>query len=272
MTNKIIQTSNLKRSKKLKAFDRLLTIMDQLRESCPWDKKQTMKSLRNLTIEEAYELSEAIIDGDLKEVEKELGDLMLHLTFYAKLGSEKNAFDMETVLNGICDKLIRRHPHIYSDTKVENEDTVKKNWEKIKLKEMGNTSVLGGVPRSLPALIKAMRIQEKASGIGFDWEKESQIWDKIEEEIKEFKVELQAKTKNIKRVNEEFGDILFSLINYARFQGIDPEEALEKTNKKFIKRFQYLEKQSKKTGKLLTEMTLLEMDAYWENAKKNIDE
>jgi XTP/dITP diphosphohydrolase len=272
MTNKIIQTSNLKRSKKLKAFNRLLTIMDQLRESCPWDKKQTMESLRNLTIEEAYELSEAIIDGDLKEVEKELGDLMLHLTFYAKLGSEKNAFDMETVLNGICDKLIRRHPHIYSDTKVEDEDTVKKNWEKIKLKEMGNTSVLGGVPQSLPALIKAMRIQEKASGIGFDWEKESQIWDKIEEEIKEFKVELQAKTKSIKRVNEEFGDILFSLINYARFQGIDPEDALERTNKKFIKRFQYLEKQSKKTGKLLTEMTLLEMDAYWENAKKNIDE
>ena len=264
-------TSNLKRSKKLTAFNRLLTIMDQLRKSCPWDRKQTMESLRHLTIEETYELSDAIIDGNLKEIEKELGDLMLHITFYAKLGSEKHAFDMETVLNGLCDKLIRRHPHIYGNTKAEDEDTVKKNWEIIKLKEVENTSVLGGVPRSLPAMIKAMRIQEKASGIGFDWEEESQIWAKIEEEIKEFKAELEVKKENSKRQYEEFGDVLFSLINYARYQGINPEEALERTNKKFIKRFQYLEKKSKKDGKLLSKMTLSEMNMHWERAKKEID-
>ena len=264
-------TSNLKRSKKLTAFNRLLTIMDQLRKSCPWDRKQTMESLRHLTIEETYELSDAIIDGNLKEIEKELGDLMLHITFYAKLGSEKHAFDMETVLNGLCDKLIRRHPHIYGNTRAEDEDTVKKNWEIIKLKEVENTSVLGGVPRSLPAMIKAMRIQEKASGIGFDWEEESQIWAKIEEEIKEFKAELEVKKENSKRQYEEFGDVLFSLINYARYQGINPEEALERTNKKFIKRFQYLEKKSKKDGKLLSKMTLSEMNINWERAKKEID-
>ena len=271
MTKKIIHTPNFKRSEKLKAFNRLLTIMDQLRENCPWDKKQTMESLRHLTIEETYELSNAIIEGDLKEVEKELGDLMLHITFYAKLGSEKHAFNMETVLNGICDKLIRRHPHIYGNTKAEDDDTIKKNWEKIKLKEKENKSVLGGVPQSLPAMIKAMRIQEKASGIGFDWEKKSQIWSKIEEEIKEFKAELNVKTENSKRKNEEFGDLLFSLINYARFQGINPEDALERTNKKFIKRFQYLETKSRKKGKLLTEMSLSEMNVYWEKAKKNVN-
>ena len=271
MTEKKIPTANLKRSDELKAFNRLLTIMDQLRENCPWDKKQTMESLRHLTIEETYELSDAIIDGDLKEIEKELGDLMLHLIFYAKLGSEKRAFDIETVLKEICDKLIRRHPHIYGDATAENEDKVKSNWEKIKLKETGNTSVLGGVPRSLPAMIKAMRIQEKASGIGFDWEKGSQVLAKIEEEIKEFKIELQEKTKKSQQINEEFGDILFSLINYARFQGIDPEEALERTNKKFIKRFKYLEKKSKEKGKLIAEMTLLEMNVHWEDAKKDID-
>ena len=269
MTKKIINYSDLERSDKLAAFDRLLTIVDELRENCPWDKKQTMESLRHLTIEETYELSDAILESDLEEVKEELGDLMLHLTFYARLAAEKKAFDMASVLNGICDKLIRRHPHIYGDTLAEDEATVKANWEQIKLKEKGNTSVLGGVPRSLPALVKAMRIQEKASGVGFDWENGDQVWDKVEEEIKEFKAETQAETVNSQRKNEEFGDVLFSLINYARFQDINPEEALERTNKKFIKRFQYLERASKREGKSLAEMTLSEMDIYWEEAKKN---
>ena len=269
MTKKIINYSDLERSDKLAAFDRLLTIVDELRENCPWDKKQTMESLRHLTIEETYELSDAILEGNLEEVKEELGDLMLHLTFYARLAAEKKAFDMASVLNGICDKLIRRHPHIYGDTLAEDEATVKANWEQIKLKEKGNTSVLGGVPRSLPALVKAMRIQEKASGVGFDWENGNQVWDKVEEEIKEFKAETQVETVNSQRKNEEFGDVLFSLINYARFQDINPEEALERTNKKFIKRFQYLERASKREGKSLAEMTLSEMDIYWEEAKKN---
>ncbi len=269
MTKKIINYSDLERSDKLAAFDRLLTIVDELRENCPWDKKQTMESLRHLTIEETYELSDAILESDLEEVKEELGDLMLHLTFYARLAAEKKAFDMASVLNGICDKLIRRHPHIYGDTLAEDEATVKANWEQIKLKEKGNTSVLGGVPRSLPALVKAMRIQEKASGVGFDWENGNQVWDKVEEEIKEFKAETQVETVNSQRKNEEFGDVLFSLINYARFQDINPEEALERTNKKFIKRFQYLERASKREGKSLAEMTLSEMDIYWEEAKKN---
>ena len=269
MTKKIINYSDLERSDKLAAFDRLLTIVDELRENCPWDKKQTMESLRHLTIEETYELSDAILEGDLEEVKEELGDLMLHLTFYARLAAEKKVFDMASVLNGICDKLIRRHPHIYGDTLAEDEATVKANWEQIKLKEKGNTSVLGGVPRSLPALVKAMRIQEKVSGVGFDWENGDQVWNKVEEEIKEFKAENQAETVNSKRKNEEFGDVLFSLINYARFQDINPEEALERTNKKFIKRFQYLERASKREGKSLAEMTLSEMDIYWEEAKKN---
>ena len=269
MTKKIINYSDLERSDKLAAFDRLLTIVDELRENCPWDKKQTMESLRHLTIEETYELSDAILESDLEEVKEELGDLMLHLTFYARLAAEKKAFDMASVLNGICDKLIRRHPHIYGDTLAEDEATVKANWEQIKLKEKGNTSVLGGVPRSLPAMVKAMRIQEKASGVGFDWENGNQVWDKVEEEIKEFKAETQVETVNSQRKNEEFGDVLFSLINYARFQDINPEEALERTNKKFIKRFQYLERASKREGKSLAEMTLSEMDFYWEEAKKN---
>ena len=269
MTKKIINYSDLERSDKLAAFDRLLTIVDELRENCPWDKKQTMESLRHLTIEETYELSDAILEGNLEEVKEELGDLMLHLTFYARLAAEKKAFDMASVLNGICDKLIRRHPHIYGDTLAEDEATVKANWEQIKLKEKGNTSVLGGVPRSLPAMVKAMRIQEKASGVGFDWENGNQVWDKVEEEIKEFKAETQVETVNSQRKNEEFGDVLFSLINYARFQDINPEEALERTNKKFIKRFQYLERASKREGKSLAEMTLSEMNIYWEEAKKN---
>ena len=255
-----------KRKQKLAAFDRLLTIMDQLRNLCPWDKNQTIESIRHLTIEETYELSDAILDNDLVEVKKELGDLMLHMVFYAKMGEEKGAFDMADILNGIAEKLIYRHPHIYADEKVDDEKTVLENWEKLKLKEKGNKSVLGGVPKSLPALIKAQRIQEKARGVGFDWDKKSQVWDKVEEEIAEFKQEEQAGNKE--KATEEFGDLLFSLINYARFNKINPEEALERTNKKFIKRFQHLEKASKADGKTLSEMTLEEMDTYWNAAKK----
>jgi MazG family protein len=255
-----------KRPQKLEAFDRLLTIMDQLRMLCPWDQKQTIESIRHLTIEETFELSDAILEGDLQEVKKELGDIMLHLVFYARMADEQKAFDVADVLNGICDKLINRHPHIYADVQADDEEAVKANWEKIKLKEKGNVSVLGGVPKSLPALIKAMRIQEKARGIGFDWDKKSQVWAKVQEEIEEFKQEEEV--GNQEKATEEFGDVLFSLINYARFNNINPEEALEKTNKKFIKRFQYLEEESKKAGKNLGDMTLKEMDAYWEKAKK----
>lgn len=251
-----------KRAEKLKAFDRLLTIMDELRENCPWDKKQTLESLRHLTIEETYELSDAIVENDLEEVKKELGDLMLHMVFYSRIGSEKAAFDVTDVLNQVCDKLIRRHPHIYGDVNAEDEETVKANWEKIKLTEKGNQSVLGGVPKSLPALVKAMRIQEKARGAGFDWDRQEQVWEKVKEEMGEF----EAETEQEKQAGE-FGDLLFSLINYARFVDINPEEALERTNKKFIKRFQYLESESKKDGKHLEQMSLEEMDAYWERAK-----
>ncbi|WP_258103038.1 nucleoside triphosphate pyrophosphohydrolase [Marinoscillum sp. MHG1-6] len=261
---------DLNRSNKLKAFDRLLTIMDELRENCPWDKKQTMETLRHLTIEETYELGDAILDDDLEEVKKELGDLMLHMAFYARIGDEKGAFDMADVLNEVCEKLIRRHPHIYGDVKAEDEKAVKENWEKIKLKEKGNKSVLGGVPGSLPAMVKAMRIQEKAKGAGFDWEKKEQVWEKVEEEMQEFKSEFNIEDEtqvNKERAQNEFGDLLFSLINYSRFIDINPEEALERTNKKFIKRFTYLETQSKKDGKRLDEMSLAEMDEYWERAK-----
>lgn len=254
------------RKRKLAAFDRLLTIMDQLRTLCPWDQKQTIESIRHLTIEETFELSDAIMEGDLNEVKKELGDLMLHMVFYARMADEQKAFDMTDVLNGICDKLINRHPHIYADVEAKDESAVKANWEKIKLKEKGNVSVLGGVPKSLPALIKAMRIQEKARGVGFDWDNKAQVWDKVEEEMEEFKQEEEA--GNHEKATEEFGDVLFSLINYARFTNINPEEALEKTNRKFIKRFQHLEARSKEEGKQLGEMTLDEMDAYWEEAKK----
>jgi MazG family protein len=259
------------RAEKLQAFDRLLTVMNELRENCPWDKKQTLETLRHLTIEETYELSDAILEGDLKEVKKELGDLMLHNVFYARIASEQNAFDVADVLNGICDKLIERHPHIYSDVVAEDEQTVKSNWEKIKLKS-GNKSVLEGVPKSLPALVKAIRIQDKARGVGFDWEKKEQVWEKVEEEMQEFKKEFQGnagsgEATNQEKVMAEFGDLLFSLVNYARFINIDPEEALERTNKKFIKRFQYLETESAKEGKKMGEMTLAEMDAYWNKAK-----
>jgi MazG family protein len=271
MTRIINKRTDTNRAEKLAAFDRLLTIMDELRENCPWDKKQTLETLRHLTIEETYELSDAIIEGDLEEIKKELGDMMLHMVFYARIGEEKGAFDIATVLDGICDKLIYRHPHIYGDTEVADEQEVKENWEKLKLKEKGNQSVLGGVPTSLPALVKAMRIQEKARGVGFDWDNEDQVWEKVQEELEEFKQEIKPDhggEPNLNNAKAEFGDLLFSLVNYARFVDINPEEALERTNKKFIKRFQYLETASKKDGKMLGEMTLNEMDAYWNEAKK----
>ena len=253
----------------LTAFDRLLTIMNDLRENCPWDKKQTLESLRHLTIEETYELSDAILGNDMNEIKKELGDVMLHLVFYARIASETNAFTITDVLNSICDKLINRHPHIYSDTNVNNEDDVKRNWEQIKLKE-GNKSVLGGVPASLPALVKASRIQEKARGIGFDWENKGQVWEKVEEEMQEFRQEYNAEDDTAidqERAEGEFGDLLFSLINYASFVNINPENALEKTNRKFIKRFQHLENRARENGKQLQDMTLAEMDVYWNEAK-----
>ena len=253
------------RATQLQAFDRLLTIMDELREQCPWDQKQTMETLRPLTIEETYELGDAILDADLKEVKGELGDLLLHIVFYAKIGSETNDFDISDVINGICEKLIHRHPHIYSDVKVKDETEVKQNWENLKLKE-GKLSVLQGVPKSLPALVKACRIQEKVAGVGFDWEHSDQVWSKVEEEIGELKEEIV--NKNQDAIEDEFGDVLFSLINYARFLNINPENALERTNKKFIKRFQYLEKKAKGLQKSLSEMTLAEMDVYWDEAKK----
>ncbi len=251
---------------KLKAFERLLVIMDELREKCPWDKKQTIESLRHLTIEETYELADAILDNDLPNIKKELGDVLLHIVFYARIASETNDFDIADVINSLCEKLISRHPHIYGDVKVENEQDVKENWEKLKLKE-GNKSVLGGVPNSLPSLIKASRIQEKARAVGFDWEKPEQVFEKVQEEIAEFKHEVDSKASK-EKIEGEFGDVLFSLINYARFVGINAEDALEKTNKKFIKRFQYLESEATKIGKPLSEMTLTEMDVYWNKAKE----
>lgn len=251
---------------KLKAFERLLNIMDDLREKCPWDKKQTLESLRKLTIEETYELADAIVDNDLEEIKKEIGDIMLHMVFYAKIGSEKGAFDIADSLNAICDKLIFRHPHIYGDVKVSGEEEVKSNWEKLKLKE-GKKSVLEGVPKSLPSMVKANRIQEKARGVGFDWENPNQVWDKVQEELIELKTEIDQKA-DYSRIEDEFGDVFFSLINYARFHDIDPETALERTNKKFIYRFQFLEKEAQKKGKQLHDMTLAEMDEIWEESKK----
>ena len=247
------------------AFERLLTIMDELRAGCPWDQKQTLESLRHLTIEEVYELGDAILDHDLEEIKKELGDILLHVVFYAKIGSEKNAFDIADVLNGICDKLIHRHPHIYGDVKVADEQEVKANWEKLKLKE-GKKSVLEGVPKSLPAMVKAQRIQEKARGVGFDWDHEDQVWEKVNEELEEFREACESGDEQHQM--EELGDLFFSIINYARFKNINPEEALERTNKKFIQRFQFLETESAKDGKSLSDMTLEEMDHYWNLAKK----
>ncbi len=253
------------RKEQLQAFDRLLTIMDELREQCPWDKKQTMETLRHLTIEETYELGDAILEKDLNEVKGELGDLLLHIVFYAKIGSETNDFDIADVANQICEKLISRHPHIYGDVKVANEEEVKQNWEKLKLKE-GKNSVLEGVPKSLPALVKANRIQDKVAGVGFDWEKPEQVFEKLQEELGELQHEVEA--ENQEKMEAEFGDVLFSMINYARFLKIDPENALERTNKKFIKRFQYLEEKARAGGKALRDMTLAEMDVYWNEAKK----
>lgn len=243
--------------------------MDELREKCPWDRKQTIDSLRHLTIEETFELSDAILENDLEEVRNELGDILLHIVFYSKIGSEKNVFDISSVINAVCEKLIRRHPHIYGDVSAQDEDAVKRNWEKIKLQENENKTVLGGVPRSLPALIKAMRIQEKARGAGFDWEEKHQVWEKVEEEMGEFKEQYNVEEENLdkEKASAEFGDLLFSLINYARFIDINPEEALEKTNRKFIHRFQYLEQAVKNQNKSLEDLTLKEMDLLWDEAK-----
>lgn len=252
------------------AFGRLLEVLHTLRRDCPWDKKQTMQSLRHLSIEELYELTDAILENDLPEIKKELGDLMMHLVFYAKIAEEQKAFDITDVLNSVCEKLISRHPHIYGDVTVANEEDVKRNWEQLKLKE-GNKSVLSGVPISLPAMVKAYRIQDKVKGVGFDWENKAQVWEKVEEELQEFKDEFnieESEAVDLEKAEGEFGDLLFSLINYARFLNINPESALEKTNKKFIKRFSYLEEQSQKDGKALKDMSLSEMDAYWNEAKK----
>lgn len=248
---------------KLDAFARLLTIMDELREQCPWDRKQTFQSLRNLTIEETYELADAILNEDLPEIKEEIGDLLLHMVFYAKIADEKDAFDIADALNAVCDKLINRHPHIYGDVIADDEDTVKKNWEQLKLQE-GKKSVLGGVPRSLPAMVKAYRMQEKTKQVGFEWENKAQVWDKVVEEIEEFR-EASEQGFSQEKKEEEFGDVLFSLINYARFENIDPETALERVNQKFKQRFEYIEANASRS---LTEMSLEEMDALWEEAKR----
>jgi len=255
----------------LAAFGRLLSIMNDLRAGCPWDKKQTLESLRYLTIEETYELSDAILEKDMNGIKKELGDLMLHLVFYAKIGSETGDFDIKDVLDSISEKLIERHPHIYGKVKVTNAEDVKNNWEKIKMREKDRKSVLDGVPKSLPAMVKAFRMQEKARGVGFDWENASQVWEKVNEEVNEEIQELQDEVKNDdnERMEKEFGDLLFSLINYARFIGVNPEDALERTNKKFIQRFKYIEEQTNRQGKQLKELTLKEMDAFWDEAKKD---
>lgn len=256
---------------RLTAFQRLLTIMDELREQCPWDRKQTLETLRPLTIEETYELGDAILNNDLDEVKKELGDLILHIVFYARIGKEKGAFDIADVCNAICEKLIVRHPHIYGDVKVKDEEEVKANWEKIKLAEKAKEGkaapggVLDGVPRGLPSMVKAIRIQDKARGVGFDWEKPEQVWEKVEEELGELRAEVAAgSTKQL----DELGDVLFSLVNYARFLKLDPDEALERTNMKFIQRFKFLEEGARRDGKKLGEMTLAEMDEYWNKAKE----
>jgi XTP/dITP diphosphohydrolase len=251
---------------KKEAFGRLLIIMDELREQCPWDKKQTLETLRHLTIEETYELADAILSNDMDELKGEIGDIMLHMVFYSKIASEKGSFDVADVLHAVCDKLVHRHPHIYSDTKAETEEEVKANWEKLKLME-GKTSVLQGVPKGLPAMVKAARIQEKVRGVGFDWENKDQVFEKVREEIEELKVEVDS---NSSKIEEEFGDVLFSLINYARFIGVNPENALERTNQKFIHRFQEMEQLLKSDGMKMDEMQLAQMDEYWEKAKLNI--
>ncbi len=248
----------------LESFERLLDIMDELREKCPWDRKQTFETLRHLTIEETYELADAIIENDTDEIKKEVGDLLLHIVFYAKIGSEENAFDIKSVIDSLNEKLIRRHPHIYGDEKVENSEQVKENWEQIKLKE-GRKSTLSGVPKTLPALVKAYRIQDKARGVGFDWDNSQQVWEKVEEEIEELKEEVRNNNKE--KIEQEFGDTLFALINYARFIDVNPETALERTNKKFINRFQFIEEKALLQGRSLKDMTLEEMDKIWNEAK-----
>ena len=253
------------REKQLEALDRLLTIMDELRAQCPWDKKQTMESLRYLTIEETYELGDAILEGNMDEIKKELGDLLLHIFFYAKIGSESEDFDIADVAHDMSEKLIQRHPHIYGDVEVQDEEDVKRNWEAIKLRE-GKKSVMQGVPAGLPALVKANRIQDKAAGVGFDWEQPEQVFEKVQEELLELQEEIP--TAQTERIEAEFGDVLFSLVNYARFIGVNPENALERTNKKFIDRFTYLETKAKEDGKSLKEMSLAEMDSLWNEAKK----
>ena len=253
------------RAQQLEAIDRLLTIMDELREQCPWDRKQTFESLRHLTIEETYELCDAILYRNLEEIKNELGDLLLHIAFYSKLGSEEKAFDIADVATSISDKLVHRHPHVYGDVTVQDEEEVKKNWEALKLKE-GKTSVLEGVPKVLPALVKAQRIQDKVAGVGFDWEHPEQVWDKVQEELAELNTEVKNGSK--KSIEAEFGDVLFSMINYSRFLKINPDTALERTNQKFTKRFQYLEQHVQKIGKTLHEMSLDEMEVIWQEAKK----
>jgi len=257
--------ANKKRKEQLEAFGRLLDIMDELRVKCPWDKIQTFESIRNLTIEEVYELADAIIEKDMENIRKELGDLALHLVFYAKMGDEEGKFDITGVLNGICEKLIFRHPHVFSDVKVKDDTEVKENWEHLKIKE-GNRSVLAGVPHSLPALIKANRIQDKVRSVGFDWDERSQVWEKVQEEVNELQVEIDK--GDATTIEAEFGDLLFSVVNAARLYGIDPETALERTNRKFIKRFKYLEEQVRKSNRSLKEMKLDEMNVFWEEAKK----
>lgn len=263
------------RAQQLEAFGRLLDIMDDLRQNCPWDRKQTFESLRHLTIEETYELADAILDKDVEEIRKETGDLLLHMVFYAKIGSElpekKGRFDIADALNGICDKLVDRHPHIYGDLDAADEDTVKANWEKLKLKE-GKSSVLQGVPKSLPSLVKAYRVQDKVRGVGFDWDNAAQVWAKVKEELDELREELDASKQNQERITDEFGDVLFALINYARFVDVNPDEALERTTRRFIARFQHLEKSVREDGKDLTEMPLAEMDVYWEKAKAALND
>jgi XTP/dITP diphosphohydrolase len=264
--------ASARRPAQLESFGRLLDVLDRLRAECPWDKKQTLQSLRHLTIEETYEISDAILRDDLPDLKKELGDVMLHLIFYARIAAEKGAFDIADVLNAQCEKLIYRHPHIYGDVQADDEEAVKRNWEQLKLKEKGNTNgVLGGVPTSLPALVKAMRIQEKARGAGFDWEQPEQVWDKVQEELQEFGDEYShghPERMNQENAADEFGDLLFSLVNFARFAGINPEEALERTNRKFISRFKYLETAATANGQRLADLTLAQMDVYWEEAKR----
>ena len=265
-----------RRPAQLEAFGRLLDVLDRLRQECPWDKKQSLQSLRHLTIEETYEISDAILRDSLPDLKKELGDVMLHLIFYARIAAEQGAFDIADVLNAQCEKLIFRHPHIYGDVQADDEDTVKRNWEQLKLKEKGSIGgVLGGVPTSLPALVKAMRIQEKARGAGFDWEEPAQVWAKVQEELAEFGAEYghgepATSPEQADRAAQEFGDLLFSLVNFARFAGINPEEALERTNRKFISRFQYLETAATAAGERLADLTLAQMDVYWEQAKRQV--